>query len=51
MKTHEFTIVATGLSLDDDEWEETLDSGGEVADKLKPDERIRARNMVKESTV
>lgn len=39
------------LNMDDDEWEETLESGGEVADKLKPDERVRARNMVKESTL
>ncbi|KEF54435.1 uncharacterized protein A1O9_09602 [Exophiala aquamarina CBS 119918] len=38
------------MNMDDDEWEETLESGGEVADKLKPDERVRARNMVKEST-
>lgn len=37
------------MNMDDDEWEETLESGGEVADKLKPDERVRARNMVKES--
>ena len=37
------------MNMDEEEWEETLESGGEVADKLKPEERVRARNMVKES--
>lgn len=37
------------MNMDDDEWEESVDSGGDFADKLKPEERVRARNMVKES--
>lgn len=37
------------MNMDEEEWEELLDSGGDVADKLKPDERVRARNMLKES--
>ncbi|EXJ93229.1 hypothetical protein A1O3_01786 [Capronia epimyces CBS 606.96] len=36
------------MNMDEEEWDESADSGGEFADKLKPDERIRARNMVKE---
>jgi hypothetical protein len=34
------------MNMDEDEWEELQSSGGEVADKLKPEERVRARNMV-----
>jgi len=37
------------MNMDEEEWEELLNSGGEVADKLKPEERVRARNMVKEN--
>lgn len=40
------TQICMILNMDEDEWEETLESGGEVADKLKPEERIRARNML-----
>ncbi|EXJ53803.1 hypothetical protein A1O7_09139 [Cladophialophora yegresii CBS 114405] len=34
------------MNMDEEEWEELQISGGEVADKLKPEERVRARNMV-----
>ncbi|ETI19255.1 hypothetical protein G647_09087 [Cladophialophora carrionii CBS 160.54] len=34
------------MNMDEEEWEELQSSGGEVADKLKPEERVRARNMV-----
>lgn len=37
------------MNMDAEEWEESVDSGGEFADKLKPEERIRARNMVREN--
>lgn len=43
------TQICMIMNMDDDEWEETLESGGEVADKLKPEERVRARSMVKET--
>jgi hypothetical protein len=38
------------MNMDDEEWEEmvSLGSGAEVADKLKPEERVRARNMVRD---
>jgi hypothetical protein len=38
------------MNMDEEEWDESLNSGGEFADKLKPDERVRARNMVRETT-
>ncbi|KIW62857.1 hypothetical protein PV04_09749 [Phialophora macrospora] len=34
------------MNMDEEEWDELQNSGGEVADKLKPEERVRARNMV-----
>ncbi|EXJ91428.1 hypothetical protein A1O1_04540 [Capronia coronata CBS 617.96] len=36
------------MNMDEEEWEESNNSGGDFADKLKPEERLRARNMVKE---
>ncbi|KIV82160.1 hypothetical protein PV11_04288 [Exophiala sideris] len=38
------------MNMDDDEWEESVASEGDFADKLKPEERVRARNMVKETS-
>lgn len=37
------------MNMDEEEWDELQSSGGEVADKLKAEERVRARNMVRES--
>jgi conserved oligomeric Golgi complex subunit 4 len=34
------------MNMDEEEWEELQNAGGDVADKLKPEERVRARNMV-----
>ncbi|KAJ9605252.1 Golgi transport complex subunit 4 [Cladophialophora chaetospira] len=34
------------MNMDEEEWEELQNSGGDVADKLKLEERVRARNMV-----
>lgn len=34
------------LNMDEEEWEELQESGGEVADKLTPEERLRARAML-----
>jgi conserved oligomeric Golgi complex subunit 4 len=34
------------MNMDNEEWEELQITGGEVADKLKAEERVRARNMV-----
>ncbi|KIV92994.1 hypothetical protein PV10_04242 [Exophiala mesophila] len=45
------TQICMILNMDEDEWEATLESGGEVADKLKPEERIRARNMLKDNAI
>jgi len=36
------------MSMDQEEWEELQTTNGEVADKLQPEERVRARNMLKE---
>ncbi|KAJ9628415.1 Golgi transport complex subunit 4 [Knufia peltigerae] len=38
------------MNMDEEEWEESIASGGDFADKLKPTERIRARNMVTDAT-
>ncbi|KAL6249266.1 Golgi transport complex subunit 4 [Rhinocladiella similis] len=38
------------MNMDEEEWEESVASGGDFADKLKPAERIRARNMVTDAT-
>ncbi|KAK5412751.1 Golgi transport complex subunit 4 [Exophiala xenobiotica] len=38
------------MNMDDEEWDESVNSGGDIADKLKPEERLRARNMVKENS-
>ncbi|KIW59314.1 hypothetical protein PV05_03768 [Exophiala xenobiotica] len=37
------------MNMDEEEWDESVNSGGDIADKLKPEERLRARNMVKEN--
>ena len=34
------------MSMDEEEWEVVQNSGGEVADKLSVEERIRARNLI-----
>ncbi|OAG44746.1 hypothetical protein AYO21_01236 [Fonsecaea monophora] len=44
------TQICMIMNMDEEEWEELLSSGGEVADKLKHEERVRARNMVKDTT-
>ncbi|KAL2421654.1 Conserved oligomeric Golgi complex subunit 4 [Exophiala dermatitidis] len=36
------------MNMDEEEWEESVNFGGEFADKLKVEERVRARNMIKE---
>ncbi|KAG9774144.1 COG4-domain-containing protein, partial [Aureobasidium melanogenum] len=36
------------MNMDEEEWEESVNFGGEFADKLKLEERVRARNMIKE---
>jgi hypothetical protein len=38
------------MNMDDEEWDESVNSGGDIADKLKPEERLRARNMVEENS-
>lgn len=38
------------MNMDEEEWEESVDSGADFADKLKPDERLRARNMLNDRT-
>ncbi|KIX93009.1 uncharacterized protein Z520_11282 [Fonsecaea multimorphosa CBS 102226] len=44
------TQICMIMNMDEEEWDELITSGGEVADKLKLEERVRARNMVKETT-
>ena len=42
------TQICMIMSMDDEEWEAVQHSGGEIADKLTLEEKVRARNLVAE---
>ncbi|KIW99039.1 uncharacterized protein Z519_00702 [Cladophialophora bantiana CBS 173.52] len=44
------TQICMIMNMDEEEWDELLNSGGEGADRLKHEERVRARNMVKDTS-